>query len=260
MCQCLSLKNTDRTYTSSSEGSGVGHAVKDTQSLNSSDSHTPIVSSTQLKTKSVHFENQSDVYSLSSRSSSPRITKKALKPSESPFEHSVSKPSPYPTPLKLTDDMQTPGTVFPSYVNNNESRKNPRVRFQYVYSGINHKNVPLFDAPIEEEECLEQADKESPQSQVKFQPSTSEKESNVCPTLSSWLPPKSNNEDSNDQISVSISQGLLDFSQTPGDKPKLGVVDANWNDEEEYFTPQLWDFNGIPNTTTKYKEVNLFIL
>ncbi|KAI3734242.1 hypothetical protein L6452_13707 [Arctium lappa] len=254
-------KYTDSIPTSSSEVCGVGHAVKDTQALNSSTSCTPMVPSTQRKNKSVRFEGQSDACSISSRSSSPKITNQNLKPSGSPFDQSVPKPSPYPTPLKLSDDMQTPGTVFPSYVYNKEIGKNPRIKLQYVYSGVNPENFSQFKAPIESlfssalvEESAEQSDEETPQSQVKLQANASEKEVNGDATLSSWLPPNSSYEGCKDQSVVPISEGLPDFGRTPGERPILGMAAAHWNAENTPFSPKWWDGNGIPNTTTKYKE------
>ncbi|PWA42686.1 hypothetical protein CTI12_AA542330 [Artemisia annua] len=81
--------------------------------------------------------------------------------------------------------------------------------------------------------------------------SSTEKESNVCSTLSSWVQSKPENEGCIDQSRVAISEGILDFGKTPGDRPILGTVAAHWNTDQ---TPKLWGGNGIPNTTTKYKE------
>ncbi|KAJ0669807.1 putative protein JASON [Helianthus annuus] len=210
-----SLKNIDSISSNSSEGCGIEPAA-----------------STHCKSKSVRFKSQSDLCSFSSNNSPRNITKIPLKLCESPFDHTVSKPSPYPTPRKLTDDMQTPGTVFASY------SKNASIRVQYVHSHITPRNFSQLDTPIEEE-CVDQSDKESPQSQVKLEDSTTEKELNVCPTLSSWLPSKSNHEGC-------IDESLT--SQTPG------VVTLDWNADETEFTPKWGDGNGIPNTTTKYSE------
>ncbi|KAJ0725270.1 putative protein JASON [Helianthus annuus] len=158
-----------------------------------------------------------DSCSFSSKSSSHKITKVPLNPSEPLFNHIVSKPSPNTTPFKLTDDMQTLGTAFPPYGNN------PRVKFQYMYSPMNTKKISQLDEPVQE----------SPQSQVKLQAST-----------------KSNYEGCVDQSLVPASYG-----QTPGDRPILGVVTAYWNADETPFTPKWGDGNGIPNTTNKYREV-----
>lgn len=216
---CPSFENTDNLSCSSSKGCGIEPAT-----------------STQCKNKSVHFESQHDSCSFSSKSSPPEITAVPLKPSEPPFDHIISKPSPNPTPLKLTDDMQTPGTVFPSYGNN------PRIRVQYVYSGMNNKNFSQLHPPIEEEH-IELADNESPQSQVKLPAIANENGSNVGPT-------KSNYEGRIDQSLVPSSHG-----QTPGDRPILGMVTSYLNADGTPFTPKWGDVNGIPNTTNKYSEV-----
>jgi hypothetical protein len=87
--------------------------------------------------------------------------------------------------------MQTPGTVFPSYVYDNKSGKNKRIIWQYVCSWLNPQKLSQFKVPIEEEldsdDYLEQTDKETPHLKVNLADSSTEKESNVCPTLSSWV-------------------------------------------------------------------------
>ncbi|KAI3778631.1 hypothetical protein L2E82_08012 [Cichorium intybus] len=166
-------KCTNSNCTTSSEGCMVIDPVKETQTLNTSISYTPMVASTLCKTKSVRFEGESDTSSSSSKSKLEKINDQNLKkPSGTPCDQSV-KPSPYPTPLKLTNDMQTPGTVFPSSVYNKESGKNPRIRLQYVHSGVDPEIFSLLEPPIEEmlnsdklEECFEHDDKETPQSQI----------------------------------------------------------------------------------------------
>ncbi|XP_071703823.1 protein JASON-like [Rutidosis leptorrhynchoides] len=69
-----------------------------------------------------------------------------------------------------------------------------------------------------------------------------ENESSVDTSLSSWLPPKWAHQGGNNRCVI---------SKTPGDRPIIGMVGAHWNDDEQ---PKLWDGNGIPNTTCKYKE------
>ncbi|KAL8257987.1 hypothetical protein R6Q59_030028 [Mikania micrantha] len=71
---------------------------KDSMSSNSVEGCTiEPAASTHFKNKSVRFESQNDSCSLSSK-------------------------SPYPTPLKLTDDMETPGTVFTSNSKNSRMK------------------------------------------------------------------------------------------------------------------------------------------
>lgn len=49
---------------------------------------------------------------------------------------SVLQSSPYPTPRKITDDMQTPGTVFATNMKS-LSKGSARIRSQYVYTVLN---------------------------------------------------------------------------------------------------------------------------
>ncbi|KAL7587486.1 hypothetical protein Lser_V15G36856 [Lactuca serriola] len=160
----IAEQSSDSNKTSSSDGCVVIDHVKDTQTLNSLTSYTPLMAATtQFKTKSVRFEGENNASSSSSKSTSIETTK----PSGTPCDENI-KPSPYPTPLKLTNDMQTPGTVFPSYVYTKESGKNPKIRLQYVYSGVDPDIFSRLEPPIEE--GLEQVDKETPQSQIHWNP------------------------------------------------------------------------------------------
>lgn len=184
--------------------------------------------------KSVRFECQTDSSRLSSEDSI-----QYSKDSESPANFSVTKQSPYSTPLKLTDEMQTPGTV---YVNNIAGGRTTMIRSQYVYSVLN---------PTEH--------------------------------LSQWKEEKSNStelSESNDDARTPITDGVavgkeevslsyrlkpdlageVNSLKTPGDRPILGMVAAHWNDEEETCISPKWrDGNGIPNSTTKYKEACAFL-
>ncbi|XP_019705593.1 protein JASON isoform X2 [Elaeis guineensis] len=56
---------------------------------------------------------------------------------ESQFSPFASKCSPFPTPLKLTDEMQTPATVYPSNLEKFRTEKSTRIRTQYVNSVLN---------------------------------------------------------------------------------------------------------------------------
>ncbi|KAF2302241.1 hypothetical protein GH714_033849 [Hevea brasiliensis] len=82
--------------------------------------------------KSVRFECNFDT--SSSKGSSSENGCQILRKFESPGYMSVSKPSPKPTPLKLSDEMQTPGTVFPTELLANGKT---RIRSQYVYPVLN---------------------------------------------------------------------------------------------------------------------------
>ncbi|XP_024995337.1 protein JASON-like [Cynara cardunculus var. scolymus] len=268
---CVTVQIRERLYTNSAGGYGVGDNVKlvdvhATQEQNPTASFTPLVASTQCRNKSVRFDREIDASSFSTSCLS-EVTCQEPKPYGSPDDYSVSKPSPYPTPLSLTDDMQTPGTVFPSYLHNKAIGKNPRIRSQYVYPVLNpvenaaqlrkltEESLSSDDCSIQLKEHLDLADKENPRSQVESEAAAADKELTVDTSLSSWLPPKQAHQGRNNRLFLPNSQGLPDFGKTPGDRPILGMVAAHWNaDEAASFAPKWWDGNGIPNSTNKYKE------
>lgn len=197
---------------------------------------TPTDSSTQITNtkftnKSVRFDCEIDASSFSSSSSSSEVTSQfPPNPSVTPGDYSVLKPSPYPTPLTLPNDMQTPGTVFHASFHNKEIGKNPRIRSQFV--------IPVL-SPVENANQLKKLVEESLSSD-------NEISENVDTSLSSWLPPKQKH----------VGGGFPKVGKTPGDRPILGMVAAHWNADEAAasFPPKWWDGNGIPNSTHKYNE------
>ncbi|CAN1850854.1 Protein JASON [Linum perenne] len=163
---------------------------------------------TQLRNKSVHFQCDSDTPSSGSSGQN-------LKNSAQFGDMSVSKLSTRPTPLKLSDEMQTPGTIFP--VNVDEHGK---VRSQYVCSVLH---------PVE--------------------------------YASQWQELNDEDHPENTEPSLNLEADVLTkidehhIGRTPGDRPIIGMVAAHWNvDEPNEARPKWWDGNGIPNSTTKYKE------
>lgn len=210
----------------------------------------------QRTNKSVRFECPSNV---SSERSGQRI-----KQSGSSDDSSVSMPSPYPTPLHLTDEMQTPGTVFPSYMNN-VAGGTTKIRSQYVYSVLN---------PIEYQSQWKELDEENSDPNHQRETSRATNQETVISTpisntfkdnlslknerkeelsLSEWIKSHSAYQDeSNGQADGNVHNG-----RTPGDRPILGMVATHWNDQEAtHISPKWWGGNGIPNSTTKYKEVS----
>ncbi|KAL7215640.1 hypothetical protein ACSBR1_027733 [Camellia fascicularis] len=244
------LDSLEQTPSSSTQDSGVGSVTNQISSTATS-SVTPgaFAANVQCRTKSVRFECEDDVISFSSRSSSSEIASQNLKQPQSAGNYSASKLSPYPTPLKLTDEMQTPGTVFPGYLENMANTKNPRIRSQYVYSVQN----PIEN--LSEGKVLKEEDSNTHQQSDHVRETSVEKEFKVEGSLSSWLKPPSTNQDGNNQSSGSISIGKAHLHRTPGDRPIIGMVAAHWNeDEPTRISPKYWDGNGIPNSTNKYKE------
>lgn len=216
----------------------------------------------QHRNNSMQFHCQSDESSISSKGYS-EVSCQNSKRSELVGTESLSR-SPYPTPLQLNDDMQTPGTVFPSYIGDMGNGKNPRIRSQYVHSLLNPvENSSQWNMLKEEDsessqlsssltEPLDQGDKTTNSEVVMVQESV-KKDTKVEESLSSWLKPV--NRNGNNQRTVSFASEKVYYGKNLGDRPIIGMVAAHWNEEEpSRVEPKWWDGNGIPNSTTKYKE------
>ncbi|KAK1393397.1 Aspartyl/glutamyl-tRNA(Asn/Gln) amidotransferase subunit [Heracleum sosnowskyi] len=235
--------------------------------------------SAQSRNKSVRFNCPLDTSLSSLESSSSGASRHSLEKSESPGDKRASKLSPYPTPLKLTDDMQTPGTVFPSYIGNIVVGKNPRIRTQYVQSVVNQVEDSSHPQGWREDEStpdqqsahlinrfelaniatpnseVRKADIATPDSEVRMLISSDEEDMKVKASLLSCIKPLPSNQCANNQWVVTFASEDNYFGQNPGDRPILGTVASHWNeDESPPLPPKSWDGNGIPNSTTKYKE------
>jgi hypothetical protein len=121
--------------------------------------------------------------------------------------------SPYPTPITLTEEMQTPATVYSSYQETSLAGKRARIRAQYVYPALKRTHEVEIS------------------SGRKFVELEKEKE-----------------------VAVEFSFGTKENSQ---ETPKALVSGLS-----EWLKPTsaLRGRNGIPNSTTKYKEVILTFL
>ncbi|KAD1001278.1 hypothetical protein E3N88_43434 [Mikania micrantha] len=235
---CVTGHNSERLNSSSAEGSGIKHE------LGNADSHGDLA---QCGNKSVRFDYEIDASSFSLNSSSSEVTCQESKLSGYPSDYSVSKPSPYPTPLSLTNDMQTPGTVFPPYLHNKETEKNQRIRSQYMSSVLTPvENAAQLKKLVEESFSSKDYSALS-EEHLEKGTSTVSKELNEDTSLSAWLPPKQKTHLAGNNRSF--------IGRTPVDRPILGMVAAHWNaDEIVDSPPKWWDGNGIPNSTNKYKE------
>ncbi|XP_026417589.1 protein JASON-like isoform X1 [Papaver somniferum] len=199
---------------------------------------------TQCKNKSVRF----DCDPSSAQSSNQ---------SDSNGSNEGSKWSPYPTPLKITDEMQTPGTVYATNPENLTNGKNPRIRCQYVYpAGNPAQEFTQWNVLNEEDEnttseCTSVS--YSSQSVVEHDKEAKTGEHEAVVEFSKWLSssPKSESVGNYETLSSERSH-----SKTPEeDRPILGTVAAHWNDDESTrISSKWWDGNGIPNSTNKYKE------
>lgn len=236
------LEHTPISPTQADEGAGATAGTSSTRTP----SGTAVVASEQCRNKSVRFECNDDMAMFSSTNSSSEIGGIYSKQLASGGVRSVSKPEPYPTPLKLTDEMQTPGTVFPANFDGMARRRNPRIRSQYVYSALNPvENISQLKSLKEEQGSSESAESVNLKAEVKMTEAFVEKEPRVEESLSSWLKPPTANPE--------VRKNL---GHTPDDRPIIGIVAAHWNEEVEAsrVSPKDWDGNGIPNSTHKYKE------
>ncbi|XAR52813.1 hypothetical protein NMG60_11021090 [Bertholletia excelsa] len=260
---CISnWENAGKVCNSSIIGS-EGDSITDGAKSTASSVTAALASNMQGRNKSVRFEFHDDAISISSSSSSEIAVQNSKQPEPS-TNYSVSKPSPYPTPLKITDEMQTPGTVFPAYLDSMANRKNPRVRSQYVYSVHNPvENLSQWKLLKEEESGTNELsghlresldDNQNPELEAGKEDASVEKDLKVEASLSAWLKPPPNNQDRNHKNFGAVSAGKAHIHRTPGDRPIIGMVAAHWNEEPSHISPKFWDGNGIPNSTNKYKE------
>lgn len=225
-----------------------------------------MVSATDVKfrNKSVRFDCDLNV---SCSRSSPENVSQNPKRYEATGDRSVSKPSPYPTPLKLSDEMQTPGTVFPTNLEN-LPHGITRIRSQYVNSVLNPVDSDSQWNVLKEEdsnshqlsselrESLDFAETATPSSEGGIKEILPGKEMKVEASLSAWLKPQPGIQDVNTKNYDLVSTQEARFGRIPGDRPIIGIVAAHWNyDEPSHISPKWWDGNGIPNSTNKYKEV-----
>uniref|UniRef100_A0A7N0ZXD0 Protein JASON-like n=1 Tax=Kalanchoe fedtschenkoi TaxID=63787 RepID=A0A7N0ZXD0_KALFE len=231
--------------------------------------NTPVCKSPQLpsaaiksRAKSVHFAREPET---PLRSSNRCLSEKG--------GHGLFKYSPHPTPLKITDEMETPGTIYATNLDSATKCRNARIRSQYVYSASNPvEDISKWRVLKEDEEEgeMEEANNDSFQQPDSIKESSehfcvtpshySDKENEVSAdknlnaeaSLSVWLRPASTTTDGSiESREVTHTQNM---GLTPGSRPILGVLPASyWNSDSE-MSPKCWDGNGIPNTTNKYKE------
>ncbi|XP_028781348.1 protein JASON [Neltuma alba] len=266
---CISnAQYTESDSVDSAEGSGarilysVGQTCDNrSEKSAASVSPWPTVADIQRKNKSVRFECDAD----SSCGSSSEYGGGHTKKSGSPNNQSAHKPSPYATPRKLSDEMQTPGTVYPATIEDFPNGK-PRVRSQFVYSFHGTSENVSRCKVLEEEDLNSEQDSSDMRSHEPPQNATptteqskqhsSENESKVEESLSAWLKPAAVIEEERRKRMEAAYSQIPNSRKTPADRPIIGMVAAHWNEEEESDVPppKWWDGKGIPNSTNKYKE------
>ncbi|KDP36514.1 hypothetical protein JCGZ_08897 [Jatropha curcas] len=242
---CISnVQNTGRISVSSIEDGEAGNVKTAKVHVSKNDDITPSVSQ-RLSDTNVPCKNRSVRFECSLDTSSS-------KGYESPGDLSVSKRSPKPTPLKLSDEMQTPGTVFPANLEVVANGK-ARIRSQYVYSVLNPvENVSQWKVIQEDDFISHQLENQTPKSELGAEQDSSVQELKAEASLSSWIKPPQSVHDADD---ANASSKNFRLGRTPTDRPIIGMVAAHWNENEpSHISPRWWDGNGIPNSTNKYKE------
>ncbi|XP_004243611.1 protein JASON [Solanum lycopersicum] len=264
-------------------GSGSANTPRSIE-FNANQAHRDVASevspifapSAQYMNKTVRFDCESDLSAVSSKSTSFALDCENSKQTEFSGSYSALKHSPYPTPLKLSDEMQTPGTVFPTYIDNIPNGKAARIRSQYVYPVLNpvdrasqlkdlsdedsfsieNSNSRLWSSTMTEPgERPNEASFSSEVGTPGLRKASADNDSKVEASLSSWLKPSSINQDEGKLHTSSGNGNNVHYGRTPGDRPILGLVAAHWKDDEDSrISPKWWDGNGIPNSTNKYKE------
>ncbi|RDX83234.1 Protein JASON, partial [Mucuna pruriens] len=183
-----------------------------------------LATNTQRKNKSVRFESAPDLASYGSSSDHWDMKK-----SRSPNNQSAYKQSPNPTPLKLFDEMQTPGTVYPASLDELRNGK-AQVRSQFVYPTYNPgENVFRY-------KILEEKDFNSKEDLSELRDSVEQAQIGTpTPERVSKKISNGNEADVKSNLSSRLSPVSIIVEHSP--------ISLKW-----------WDGNGIPNTTTKYKE------
>lgn len=265
-------QNTETFSASSSESNGMRNATptkvigeRDMSPASSSVSANCVAPSVPYKNKSVRFDCEPQMSLASSKTYSSEISSKNSKQSEPAGNAGTGKSSPYPTPLKLTDEMQTPGTVFSGYPDD-MGQARTRIRSQYVYPVENASQFKVFNDEDSNSNTMNNENIESPKETDEANPvlEAGKGEDSVGQdlkleaSLSPWLRAPSSNLDGKDEhIGPNVAANFK-YRRTPSDRPILGMVAAHWNDDDEAsrISPKWWDGNGIPNSTNKYKEVS----
>ncbi|CAN6206973.1 unnamed protein product [Urochloa humidicola] len=204
--------------------------------------------------------------------------------------------SPFATPLVLSDDMQTPGTVYTSHRGASMSGKRVQTRKQFIYPvlrpienklkqmELTEDSSPLLSSNPPKRRNLEEDSVKRPNQtssnsvaksmlpetpfphQVKdvLSPEellgggdlskTKSDEKNASLSLSHWVKSSKDVENQGDVKGAAGDQSY-DECSFRSEKPVFIASDLNWDIENPTpRSPKTWDGNGIPNTTTKYKE------
>ncbi|CAD6335890.1 unnamed protein product [Miscanthus lutarioriparius] len=211
--------------------------------------------------------------------------------------------SPFPTPLVLRDDIQTPGTAYASHRGTSISGKRVRTQKQFIYpvlrsienrlrqteltegssplaSSLKGRNLeadsikdptqisstlvvksglsetPSYSAPdADASDEVKEASSPDELLDGKGLPKSNSDEKDAALSLSRWL--KSSSTDAENQVDVKCPVGDQSYDDCTfvTEKPIFMASDLNLDtDNPTPRLPKAWNGNGIPNTTTRYKE------
>lgn len=136
--------------------------LDDQQSPQHNDSLLPLVNSrSSVLLESMH-ESSTELVETHTPDTSPSKH-------ESHLQLFSSKVSPFATPFRVTDEMETPATIYPSNLEHIRTGKGPRIRNQYVYPVPNVENHSQW-------KVLNEDSPEPFQSHYSFNPDAGEEE------------------------------------------------------------------------------------
>ncbi|KAL9253346.1 JASON-like protein [Drosera capensis] len=210
------------------------------------------------KQKSVRFQREPVL-----RKTSPGQNVEKL---ELAGNQSVRKLSPCPTPLKITDDMQTPGTVFANSLGRLAYRNTGRIRAQYVYTILaplqkvphinllNQEGINLPLASITEMDTASLKENLTPSSEIEAGELSGNSDLKSGFSLDAKLTsPSSFHGCKEYRGAVCLGNGISRSNH--GDRPALVMVDTN-SEQGEKLPDVSVKGDGVDaslDSTTKYK-------
>ncbi|RRT71857.1 hypothetical protein B296_00025119 [Ensete ventricosum] len=182
-------------------------------------------------------------------------------PCNQPF---ASKNLPFPTPVEVTDEMETSATVYLTNLEDTKNEKNTRIGTEFIFPILNpvenlsrqkllneDSSEPLQSYDSSDHKTYNIPDAREKIQQISLVTDPEEEYPDLVTTsLSQWLKPPIA-KDEHDEIKEKSHSGKSSYA----DRPILGMVAAHWKEEEPgHKSSKQWDGNGIPNSTNKYKE------
>ncbi|CAD5179845.1 unnamed protein product [Musa acuminata subsp. malaccensis] len=273
----------------SQEQENAGISQSNTECFTFKGHQTPQCCEYSLPSVNQNFESVQNEYTVEPKldGHTADILPSQHEPCNQPF---ASKNLPFPTPVEVTDEMETSATVYPTNLGNTKYEKNTRIGTQYIFPILNpvenlsrqkllneDSSEPLqsYDSSDHKTNNIPDAGEKIQQISLVTDPEEAELSGTprytspsrletprdktllrpeypdlVTTSLSQWLKPPIAKDEHN-EIKEKSHSGKSSYE----DRPILGMVAAHWKEEEPgHKSPKEWDGNGIPNSTNKYKE------